>query len=887
MFIRKLAFSNFAVRRSRVALTVAAVALSVSLVIAVTSGYASLFEAVFQFLNRFMESADAQISRTNDSYGGVPWSVIEELRQDPDVRRADGRLTMRFPIADPAEPAVFKHVTLVGIDRPEDQRIDRLVLEGGAWFNTSSGNVAVIDQAVAAMLSKKVGDTFTISHVDAALDLKVVGIVHKPGPLAVHMKTIYVPLHTLQKFAHQEDRVSTALINLTTEADHKRFEQRWRARLAAIDKNLKIHLASDVRSEMDGDLQGIQLLSYLGSAVSMLAATFIVFSALSMGVTERQRSLAMLRAVGALRKQIGGLVVFEGMILAFLGLLIGVPLGWFWINLLAWKFDKLFTKGAVFSWGGLLFGASGTVLSALVASALPAWSATRVSPLEAMAPLSQARSHRAPIGWALIGLVLISIDPLLFYGPMEWVAGLLGVQEPVGPVVRQWKFYGHFALGLPGLFVGFFLLAPMCVWLTERLAGPIVSACFGLRFALLRQQLSTGIWRAAGTGAALMVGLAVFIVMQVTGHTMLAGWKLPDKFPDVFIGSTGLTDTEVAQLRQTPGIRDMMPIRIASVSWLAQLGGKLGMKWVKPLAVAGSLIVPDSTMFIGIDPDKAFKMMELEFRQGNAKDAAEKLNEGRWVIVTEEYHQATNCKIGDAIKLGDNEFHIAGVVWSPGIDVMVGMYDMNDQFAERTVSSVFGSNADAEHYFGAQAYIFAADLEPNLERVELIKRLKQEIHSKGLEVGDVREIKTKILEGFYRLLNLLSTVGFAAMAVASMGVTNTVMAGVRTRRWQFGILRSIGMTGGQLVRLVMAEAVLLGLIGCILGLAAGFEMTMDATALARVVLGYSPPMVIPWLFVIVGVSAVMFMALVASLWPAVDVARTDTLTLLQAGRSST
>src|SRR3712207_8010032 len=55
------------------------------------------------------------------------------------------------------------------------------------------------------------------------------------------------------------------------------------------------------RREVDQNLQGVQALSYLGGAVSMLAATFIVFSTLSKGATERQRTLAMLRAVGGLR----------------------------------------------------------------------------------------------------------------------------------------------------------------------------------------------------------------------------------------------------------------------------------------------------------------------------------------------------------------------------------------------------------------------------------------------------------------------------------------------------------------------------------------------------------------------------------------------------------
>ena len=118
------------------------------------------------------------------------------------------------------------------------------------------------------------------------------------------------------------------------------------------------------------------------------------------------------------------------------------------------------------------------------------------------------------------------------------------------------------------MFIGLFLISPLCVWLAERFAGPLVAAIFGLRFQLLRQQLTTGIWRAAGTCAALMVGLAVLIVMQVTGHTVIRGWKLPTKFPDVFIGTTGgLDPKEVKELAKTPGLTNLMPVEIASVKF--------------------------------------------------------------------------------------------------------------------------------------------------------------------------------------------------------------------------------------------------------------------------------------------------------------------------------
>ena len=126
--------------------------------------------------------------------------------------------------------------------------------------------------------------------------------------------------------------------------------------------------------------RAVHLLSYLGGAVSMLAATFIVFSALSMGVTERQRSLAMLRAVGAVKSQIAGLVIFEGVLLSLIGVGIGVPLGYIVDQDSGVVAFRMFSPGVVVSWGGVALGMGGSLAAALAASLLPAWTATRVDP---------------------------------------------------------------------------------------------------------------------------------------------------------------------------------------------------------------------------------------------------------------------------------------------------------------------------------------------------------------------------------------------------------------------------------------------------------------------------------------------------------------------------
>ena len=884
MVLRKLILSNLANRKARLALTVAAIALSVSLVVSVTTGYASLEAAVYKYLNQYMGTVDAEIVRANDPSLGTSDALIARLRADPDVQRVDGRYETGGMLSAADGTPTDKRVAVIGVRRPQDTRSDYLKLNAGKWFDRADGNEAVIDQAVAETLKLAVGGEFLLPGDPEPLRLKVSGIVHKPALLAMYMQTIYVPLETLQRFAGKPGVVSRVWVDLKRGVDPVAWGERWGPRLEQVDPNLKLRLSRDTRQEVDRQLEGIHLLSYLGGTVSMLAATFIVFSALSMGVAERQRTLAMLRAVGMQKAQVGWLVIGEGLLFALIGAAIGVPLGVFWVRVLAYWFDTFFVAGVVVSWGGVVFGVLGSMGAALLASFLPAWSAMRVDPLEAMTPLAATPAPGPPILASLLGLLLVSIDPLLFFGPVEPAVRMLGFEDPV-EAARNVKFFVHFGLGLPGIMIGFFLLAPLFVWVVERALGPVVAAMFGLRFAMLRQQLSSGIWRAAGTSAALMVGLAVLVVMQTNGHTVLSGWRLPDKFPDIFIMtgvSRGLTFEQQAKLESVPGIRkgEVLPIGIASPEYGANFMG-----------IALAAVMPNATMYIAIDPHRAFQMMELDFREGNPQEAADLLAKGDHVVVTEEFRQLKGLGVGDKLPLktnkGEKEFTIAGVVWSPGIDVMVAMFDMNRQFDQRTATSVFGSLEDGRKYFGIeQVYLFAANLEMGHQKEKLLEDLQRELAAQGMRAGDVREIKYNIQTGFRRILMLISTVAIAAMAVSSLGVTNTIMASVRTRQWQFGVLRSIGVTRGQLLRLVLAEAFLLGVVGVGLGLAAGFEMTVNANALGAVVTGYSPPIAVPWPVIFMGVGAVLAISVLASVWPAWSAARTEPLTLLQAGRAS-
>ena len=288
MVLTKLALSNFSKHRVRLALTIAAIALSVSLVVSVTSGYSSVEAAAFKFLSLYMGTHDAQLTRNGDLRGGIRESICDELLADPDVKSLVRRLYMESGLLDVNDkPIPGRPADIVGVHRPDDKSVENMEMEQGKWFDTSTGNDAVIDQAAAHLIktgnpsnvddhspSLKLGDTFDVPSVSGTLKLRLVGIVHKPAILANITPTVYVPLETLQKFAmpNEPPQVTRVLIDLKDSADAKQFGDRWKAKLAAEDPTIRLRLVSDNKSQLDQNLQALSLLSYLGGMVSMVAA---------------------------------------------------------------------------------------------------------------------------------------------------------------------------------------------------------------------------------------------------------------------------------------------------------------------------------------------------------------------------------------------------------------------------------------------------------------------------------------------------------------------------------------------------------------------------------------------------------------------------------------
>ena len=99
------------------------------------------------------------------------------------------------------------------------------------------------------------------------------------------------------------------------------FERNWTDRLAQHSPIAQLQSTQAVEQELDGSVASETLRgqALMATGISLLAALFIIFSTLNMGVQERTRELAMLRAVACTRAQVAGMIVLEGLLLGLLG----------------------------------------------------------------------------------------------------------------------------------------------------------------------------------------------------------------------------------------------------------------------------------------------------------------------------------------------------------------------------------------------------------------------------------------------------------------------------------------------------------------------------------------------------------------------------------------
>ena len=254
----------------------------------------------------------------------------------------------------------------------------------------------------------------------------------------------------------------------------------------------------------------------------------------------------------------------------------------------------------------------------------PSGGAGGVRPPRLPSNASQAARRDGPAGGddpfhfprlaTLFGIALVTVNPiLLFYVPMSDSARVMASS----------------AVGFTSMGLGFILLAPAMILITENWLAPVVCRLFATDPRLLATRLTSNLWRTFGTTIALTLGLGLFIAMQTWGYSMLAPFMPGDWVPDAVavMTPTGIPATEVDAVLAIKGIdaRRSLPCIAEQTKFASDVTGA---------EIRATTARQDNCIMAGVDPDRALggdrPVFNFPFVHGTREDAIAKLKRGRF-----------------------------------------------------------------------------------------------------------------------------------------------------------------------------------------------------------------------------------------------------------------
>jgi putative ABC transport system permease protein len=601
-----------------------------------------------------------------------------------------------------------------------------------------------------------------------------------------------------------------------------------RARVGAVQVQTGEEASDDATEQITDGLGFITTFLLVFAGVALFVGAFIIINTFSVLIARRTRELALLRAVGASRRQVSASVLAEALLVGLVGGVLGLAVG----VLLALGLQALFSVVGLEIPSGSLVVAPRTVVVAVVvgvvltmlAAWLPARRAGRVPPVAALRDdvVLPVRSLRVRTG---VGLGLLALATLLL------AAGLSG---------RLANGIAYTGAGLLLVFVAVALLA-------AGLAGPVLSV-LGLpvrrsavgRLAVRNAQRDRR--RTAATAGALMVGLALVTMIGVLGasSTRSVEAAIDDVLRADFIVTTGAFQpfsTEVGDaIAEVDGV--------GTVSRIAVAPGVLGEP--EPGAEPGGF----GALISAVDPDTITDVLAVDVVDGSLT----RLGDGR-VALDESTAQDEDVSVGDEVTItwasGPQTYRVGAVLATGSqLDGVV--------VSRQAMEQVTGPVQDVTLYVRAEDGVDATTLRAPID--EVVDRFPV------VQVLDQTEFSDQVRGQVNQLLGLVYALLGLAVVIAVLGIVNTLVLSVLERTREIGLLHAVGTSRRQVRRMVRIEAVLIALFGALLGLGLGLafgvavQQSLADEGIDRLAVPWTLVLVVLAVSAVVGVLAAILTA---------------------------
>jgi len=856
----QLALYDLSARRGRTALIIGAVALASSLIVAVSCAIASAQRSVDQRIIRFLGATDARIVHPASSRFST--DVLEQVRTWPEVAVAASRLRAALTLGHPDDrvnPDTGRPYRLtpraIGIDFALERRFRPFDLAAGRMPRTRTE--IVIEPLAAERLDVGIGQTLVALRLEGPIALDVVGIYERRKLGTLQQPRIYVDQDLLGELTDRRGETSAIHIILDADADVDAF---CREHQSGIPEVLVLEPAARMRAGFDRRVQASRIGLTIASVLTFLSAAFIIVLGLTAGVTERQRQLALLRCIGARRRDLFAAQLLLGLAFAIAGVTIGVPLGLAMTQVLVWAYSEHLHAGLAIHDLGLGLAVAGSVAAGIGGGLYPAILAARVAPLTAMACAARPARGRAIAGCAVAAVALIAIQ-----------AGLMLIADD------ETRFWVYAISGLPALFLGWFLAAvPVLRGLTALLARP-VSAVLRLPPDMLRGSILATPLRHGLMAGALMIGMALLVDAWANGVSIERDWLGRIRIADAFaMRVTGISPEQQRAIAELPFVESVCPI------------GNLPARLIGDNVFGISGLTPGNVVCVGFDAHRFFAMNEVEWLAGNPETAIDALAGGDSAIVAEGFLIAKGVSVGDTITLGvgraTKDFEIVGVVSSAGLDLATQLFGIRSQYMEFAVSCVFVDFETVKRVFhNGDASMLQMNLVDGISDEEAGRRVTAA--APGVIFRSGRWIMDAVLEIVSAAIKVQSTIAMAALLLAALAVGHVIVANIRGRRYEFGVLRAIGATRATVARLILAECAFLALTGVVVGTLFGIQAAWIDASFLRSLAGLPVRFVLTPVPILAGGAMTIAVTLAVATPAVISVIRPRPGVMVAAGRN--
>lgn len=569
------------------------------------------------------------------------------------------------------------------------------------------------------------------------------------------------------------------------------------------------------------------------AGVSVLVGSFVIFNTFNVLVAQRRREVALLRAVGATRRQVLTGVLVEAAVLGLVSGLIGLALG---VGLAAGIRSLLETIGVevpttspAIQVRTVVVAMSVAILVTMGAAVAPAWAATRVSPMDALrdsvAASGSVGRRRRTAGWVLTAAGFAGLAACAAVGDQRWLTVLATGTAFAGLVVAG-----------PALARGMARLADH-----GRRGG-------GWRMAA--RNIARSSRRSAAAALALTIGLTVVTAVAVTAASLkesvddaVTGGNRSDLILQPAGAGLGLSTSVADLLRTRDDVTDVVELRESA----AQVEG-------------------DASLVTAMDTAGLDQVIDLGVESGDLEDLAPGA-----MFVSTSAADDLGVGVGDEVTVtfpetGDVTMQVVGT-FSKGSLINASYLITLPDFAANVTSSLDG----------AILMNLAPGIDPGQAKAAIEDALAD---YPNVTVNDPADITQQARDSVNQLLGIITAMLLLAVIVAVLGIVNTLVLSVVERTRELGLLRAVGATRRQVRTVVRRESVLTALLGAVTGIVLGVAagIALSRALVAEGITALSVPTVTLAVYLVVAVAV----GIIAAIGPARRASRVDVLQAITA-----